>query len=421
MTFWDQVKKQLTAIIDLPIEAAQGAAVRKQAYVTPSGSVASTGTFTYPKLSQNPQISKTRVVREPTVGRTAYSHGLEKIYTLETVDPKSIRVMGTGDTAKQSNAPIYQKMESEPQSELDFGPVYRQWITPCFLLEPIHVLGLSTQTEKLFRGIDKNCVGDLINFDFAALVHVKGFGQGHIDEVQSKLRKYVGERHCQKSTQIDWPAWLRSMTSQLSLKEAKVFLDQFALGTSISVPAHIAMELRRISKEERKMLYKQALEVLRKTKLNDVNKRWSEILQAFVLPWMYLREGVASTGDLIERLECVSTEPEYVDKVLKLLCEITGYESSFANDLVPVEENLYAVNAVNAGLVIRVLDLTKTYFYTAESCYQDTELSFWLARELAKDWVDCTQERISKLLSYTSMLTSYRSSRGLVYKLSLQR
>ncbi|MFA6915264.1 MAG: hypothetical protein WC222_02620 [Parachlamydiales bacterium] len=421
MTFWDQFKKQLTAIIDLPIEAAQGGAVRRQAYVSPSGTVtpASSTTFTYPTAAHKTVINKVKGAREPSTGRTAYSHGLEKIYSLESVDPKSIRVMGSGaEKAQVPSKTLCPLTELEAQVEFDFGPAYRHWITPCFLLEPLHVLGLSSQTEKLLLGLNKQTVDDLISVDLSSLVHIKGFGQGHIDELETKLRKYIAGRPCHKSRSVDWPAWLRSMTSQLSIKEAKVFLDHFGLGTSIAVPAHIAMELRRASKEEKNTLFNQSLEALRNSKLGDVKARWSYILQALVIPWMYYREGFASVEDLMERLECISNEPEHVGKVLKLLSELTGDTSAFANDLVQVEENLFAVNPEKGIFIARLLELCRSYFYSSECAYKCNELSSWLTRELAKEWVECSQEGIAKLLSYTSTLSSYRTTSGLFYKLN---
>lgn len=415
MTFWDQLKKQFTAIIDLPIEAAQGA-VRGHTYVSPSGALASTNNYTYSQAKSNQTIARAKSVKEAPVGRTVYSHGLEKIYSLETVDPKSIRVM---DTAKDE-AKIHARhvgQWDEPQSEFDFGPSFRTWITPCFLFEPLQILGLSSQTEKLLLNQKCKTVKDLVHLDIPGLVHVKGFGQGHIDELTGKLEKYIAGRNCRQSKQIEWSVWLRSIVAPLQLKEAKIFLESYGLGDVLTVPAHITMEIRRINAEEKRFLLERVIETLKSAISQEVLERWNQILQALVVPWMYLKGGVASAEELLERLECVSIESEYASKALQIISVLMKEESPFSLGLAQIEKDLFAVDEVKSGEVQKILALVRTYYYTPKNYYERGELTSWIIRELTKKWIDCSDEQVSKLLSYTSMLSSSRKGSQLYFQL----
>jgi hypothetical protein len=108
----------------------------------------------------------------------SYSHGFEKIYALETVDVATVRLLDRGQkTAPQSILPEKDSLQLS-QVDLDFGFLWRNWITPCFLSEPLQVLELSKQAESVLVAQGYCVLKDLLVGVEGTLSAVKGLGQG---------------------------------------------------------------------------------------------------------------------------------------------------------------------------------------------------------------------------------------------------
>lgn len=399
MTLWDNFRKKLTAIIDLPIEAVQN----QQPRLAPSG-ISPSAHYVYPVKQQQQTPPKGKMLREAAA---TYSHGFEKIYALETVDPRTIRVLGSSQDKAIETKPVHHDVTD--LCEFDFGPSYRRWITPCFLLEPIQVLGLSSQAEKILSQQGWVLIQDLLSITRDSLVHLRGFGQGHIDELFHKLAAYVNGRNTRYSTTIHWDAWLRSICTVLSNKEAKILAESFGLGEAIAIPAYLSGEIRRMKEQEKKSIVQNALKTLRESSVCEtVRSRWQEILHAFVVPWVKLRNGVVHREELMERLQCVSGDSSYG---LKFLEALLGKKAIFDETFSRVEEDLFVLEN---GCYDRVLEKAFSYYYKPSLHYRMDELSIWIMRELAKEWMTCSLEDIVKVLSYSASFALFKGEDGVV-------
>jgi hypothetical protein len=105
--------------------------------------------------------------------KSSYSHGLEAIYALETVNVRSIRRLQAPPAQPPPlRAPCVLPMA--PQLEFDFGASFRAWLEPFLLDEPIQVLGLSRHAEKCLLEQRKERLRDLIGCNLRQLIFVKG-------------------------------------------------------------------------------------------------------------------------------------------------------------------------------------------------------------------------------------------------------
>ncbi len=403
MTLWDNFRRKLTAIIDMPIEAVQGQHPR----LAPSG-VTPSAHYSYP-IKPPQQAPKSRLLREAA---GSYSHGLEKIYALETVDPRTIRVMGNPSTSEEQKTKVNHQ-PGEFSFELDFGTGFRDWITPCFLQEPIQVLGLSSQAEKNLLQQGWKTFKDLLSVDRTSLVHLKGFGQGHIDELNQKISAYIGSRSRHYSRTIQWDAWLRSLLSHLPIKEAKIVAESFSFDHAVAVPPHLSAEIRRMKPAERSAIYQRALKAMQEGPAQqEARVRWNEILNAFIYPWAGLRDGIVSDEEIFERVLCCS---EGSIEGVKFLKTLLGENDFFGDRLVEVESGLYALYPQHYQ---SILEAASSYYYKATVYYSVEELTSLVYRQLVKNWTDCSMEEIRKVLLNSGNFRTFREASRLCIALS---
>jgi hypothetical protein len=126
-----------------------------------------------------------------TASFPTYSHGLESIYKIETIDVKSIRKLSD---SKPKVPTILLEEGEDHQLSFDFGPSFRSWISPITLLEPLQVLGLPKPIEKMLNEKEFRSVGDLQS---GRLKEV-GLGQGHVEDIQLSLGRYLAGKTSQE-------------------------------------------------------------------------------------------------------------------------------------------------------------------------------------------------------------------------------
>ena len=189
--------------------------------------------------------------------KTAYSHGLEAIYALENIDIKSIRPILPLQANKAPGPKIVPQIFPEKlsdQLELDLGDAYRGWIDSFIKKEPIHVLGLSRHAEKCLLEHGKRVLGDLIHTNLKEFVFLKGMGQGHVDEIQQKLARYLEGRPLERCKKIDFASWIRSIVAAFDRKKVYVALESHHLSDLFSLSPSESVETRRLTLEKQEWI-----------------------------------------------------------------------------------------------------------------------------------------------------------------------
>lgn len=339
-----------------------------------------------------------RLSQYEEVFQHAYTHGLEEIYTLQTVDLSSIRRISATPRPKEIKS---HGIVSDWQSSLDLGVPFRDWITPLWLKEPIRVLGLSANAQRGLITLRKLSLGDLAGLDFHQLVFGKVLGQGHLDEIQQKLASYISGQEKERTRQLDIASWIRGICSGLETKCAYLLCEKFGLHHCLSLTIGELGELKRANKETRLRWIEEATQQLcQKPPLET----WKQIGQAFLLPWMRQRQGIATHSQLTERLQQLSLQPELVDGLLKMLSELLQCSCPYSIVLRTAEENVFCDHDVTLKQYCAVLTLVSSYFYKACPQYGHDHLVCLIAREKAKHWEDISDEFIERCLRLSSHL-----------------
>lgn len=342
--------------------------------------------------------------------KTAYSHGLESLYSIENIDLRTIRRL-QDNPLEPAVAPKknYKTLKKSPQLELDFGISFRTWIKPFFPLESIRVLGLSKYAEKALLEQGKLKIGDLLH-----LSELKGLGQGHLVEIRDKVEEYVAERDTEQTETIDFAAWLRALFAVHEIKKVYPLFEKYQLQNLIAITAAESVEIKRLNAEQRE---ERCREVLAEVDRGLLEEGARAITAAFLLPWIADREGIAAQEEIEERLERISDEVEVALKVLKLLNRSFGHGFFFGTYLTPFTGDLYAIDPTYANYGKILLKCASTYFYNPQVFYPFKTLVSLLKRELACHWIALPDSLIEKLLFTAPQFRLSKNFRGelLVY------
>lgn len=350
--------------------------------------------------------------------KAAYSHGLENIYALENVDLKSIRRI---EEPKRNAAFSQLKPEClfiapglENQLEFDFGDDFCGCMESFLVREPIHVLGLSRHAERCLLEHDKHVLRDLLHTDLREFVFFKGMGQGHIDEIQQKLKSYLDGRALQNCRQVDFCAWIRSLMADADRKKAYVCLELYQLADLLSLSPAENVEVRCLTLEKKQEWIEAALAQFRSEKYRQVvSIDMNRIVNIFVKPWMRQRFGFATQHELLERLEKISENSQVTSLAFNFFSEVYFDRVSPLNYfLYQVDEELYCADESSARQYRLIVERAHSYFYKSQISYTLPQLVNLLAREFAKDWQGFAQGFLEKVLRQSSRFRTRRAASG---------
>ncbi|MBS4168422.1 DNA-directed RNA polymerase subunit alpha C-terminal domain-containing protein [Parachlamydia sp. AcF125] len=343
--------------------------------------------------------------------KTAYTHGLEKTYALETVNINSIRKL-TPTTSPSLSSSISEEVSEftvleKKQLEFDFGQGFREWMAPLFLEEPIHLLGLSSPAEKCLEKNGKYTLQDLLKADTPDLVFLKGMGQGHIDEIQQALKKYLKNRSLEKDYSLGWGSWIKSLVGSYDRKKSYIFLEKFDLSSLLSLSPLESMEIRKLSaqkKEEWSLDVKQFC--TSPLKCAQVQKRMQEVVDTFIKPWMLNRSGIATLQELKERLQKVSSSSKIAPRALEFFNQLF-YSNHFclASFLPEVEKDLFCVDRPTAAVYEDLTKKASTYFYSLKVSYNLDHFIDLLEKEAMKEWNCYARADMQKMLRLSPLFS----------------
>lgn len=343
--------------------------------------------------------------------KTAYSHGLEEIYALENVDISSIKPIKFEEKKEKKIKRKATLANNESQLYFEFGGEFRLTIESFTLSEPIHVLNLSKPLEKNLIEQGLLSLRALIEKDLSELIFIKGFGQGHIDEIGLKLANYVQGRELYKKDTIDFASLIKCLAASIDRKLVKEGLKDFDLDELIELSPVEGMEIRRLTLEKRNDLKKKFLSEL-KLKTEMLEKMMGDIIDVFIKPWLRNRHGLATRAELYERLQRMSDDPEVSTHTLKLI------QTLDTNFLVPhifqIEEELYCVDEMSCKGFFKVIDKAQTYFYKPYLSYDLSELILWIEREFARDWEGYSEGFIEKALRLSPRFRVRKGEEGVL-------
>ncbi len=363
----------------------------------------------------NLRKEKHAIVEElETTLKTAYSHGLENIYTLENVDIKSVRRLH--DTNFSLNAPSSERVitKSYPtinkEEEFDFGVNYRKWIKPFLLQESIQVLELSKYVEKCLLDQSFLFVGQLIRVNWEGLTCFRGLTSTHLEEVKDKLQAYTKGKELHSTRSLDFKSWIRTLINRSSKsKKISLCLEEYALTDLIPLTLTEAFEIRRLTTESRLQWYTEGKkELIAQPVQAHLMTQIQMLSEALLRPWMTSRLGICNEDELVERVERLSVDAEITPLALKFLSAIYFKGNfPFACALYEVEKGIYCDYSWRLVAYKKVIDLALTYFYQSTTSYSLKNLTSLIAREFCQNWIGFAEGFIEKVLCYSLRFKLY--------------
>lgn len=341
----------------------------------------------------------------------AYSHGLEKIYDLEVVNPATVRPLSIPVASIQKPSTSTQKAELPRDCDigLPFGKQFETAMLSPRLDEPIESLALSPFAMKSLTPYGCKTICEL----HQALYTMKGLGQGHIEEIKEKIATYLGPFPLSKRTTVDFLSLIRIAFHGVDAKDRYFFLHSFSLGQLFPLKPNELHEIDKWSQEMKEKAFKRVQSAASK---ESIATKLDDIITVFVKRWLFDRGGFAKGYELEERLLMIGEgirEKEFYN-TLKILEMLFG-ESIFQRSLVSIGDDFYVSDVPTANVCARVVERAKSYFYKATTTYPLEKLSILLEREFAILWQGFPEGFIEKLLRQSPMFMLSRNSIGKVF------
>lgn len=330
------------------------------------------------------------------VFETCYSHGLETIYKLENVDLKTVRKLA--EVKAKPSFKIFLEELSDPQLEFDFGPFYRGWQVPFVLQEPIQLLKLSKPIEKNLNSHGFKTLYDLKHADLQAL----RLGQGHIEEIRSKLKSYLSDKPLEKTTTIDFLSLIKCFFGAEDPCKAYVALEPYGLHEWIFLAPSETVLIKRSSIDLKDKWEKEILSNI------SIGHHFQTLIDTWAYPWIQKRGGIASQEELIEYLILQSSDPFLAKKALELILKIANpFESmhSFNGCFVFSEESFQKYKAIYS--------IAKSYFINKTLEIPLVNLINFVIRELLSIDIQSTQEDVERGLRLFSKFDLFRNQTGI--------
>ncbi len=336
--------------------------------------------------------------------KTAYSHGLEEIYSLENIDITSIKPISVEPPKEQKPKPKRKAATQVSQLTFDFGGEFRETLPPFYLDEPIQMLALSKPLERNLMDQGKNAIGDLLKGEY------KTYAQGHKDEINQRLENYLKGK--EESRLADFHSLIKCLAGAQDRKRAKLSLDPYHLGGIFELTPLENMEIKRLS-EERKKEWADDFFAKMAVKIPFARSKMSDIFDCFIKPWMRGRLGLATRMELLERLQRISENPESAEPTLKFLSSLNI--NCFEELLQQVDDDLYCVDRITQERFSQVVAKATTYFYKPHLRYALPELTLWLKREFALQWQGYDERFIEKSLRLSSQFRVRKGEEGVLF------
>jgi hypothetical protein len=369
-------------------------------------------------VNRNTIVEPTLLTQPQSPPESPYSHGLEKIYALETVDVSTVRPMGakadvavaeeTTTTEKPASIQKRKPIISTPRPlTFDLNDRYRGWMEPLVQHEPIQVLGLGTHALRAVLATGVTSIGDLLAWrdqDSAPT----SIGAGHYDEAMQQL-----DRHLAVSPlcweQFDSLSLLRCLLGASNPSVAHLIAKPYGLEHSFPLTAAQEMDLRRSNEEE---LRKKALEEVDQEQCERAKQLWKRVIEVFCKPWMESRAGIATAEELTEYLGYRSLDKTVLEPTLQLLEEVYLQQSPFSTGLESLGTDLFAVDEEVEKVFRQIEKVCLSYFYAPSSRYPLGELITYLQQEFCTQWVDHSISLVEKVLLCSPQFLVYRDDDG---------
>lgn len=328
---------------------------------------------------------------------TTYSHGLEKIYAFEVLNPSTVRRV---ETQPPASTPI--KTEIKPNFQPECFAFCIEGLPSLLLDESVETLGLTPFQMKAVQARAIHTVRELIH-DLPAL-------KTHAEEIGKKIHELLGPAPFTPKMSVDWLTLLRRLFRALDAKERFIYLDSIGQRDLFSLKPVELIEVEKWPSEMRVKALRKAGDALLSEK-NELKRLIRDLSHAFFVPWLERRGGFGATFELQERMAMIGEE-----KASQAVATLFTIAPDLLHDaLIPLEKDIFAASKKSAHDYRSIREAALSYLYSPFSAYPLDYLRFCLQREFAKKWVGFEADYIDKVLRFSPSFQLFRNEKGIIF------
>ena len=342
----------------------------------------------------------------------SYSHGLENIYAIETIDLKTVKPLSSPiqQASKKSEIFIQKKysIEKSLQLEFNFGGKFRTQMDSFLLSEPIYHLDLSTHCLKALQELGNLYIKDLIGIDFNTLK----LNQTSIDEIKKKLELKLGTKQLTGCKFIDFNSWVKSLIPEDNRIKFYLLLEKYKLDYLLSLTAIMNIELKRLKQEEKHQYIKDAIEQLFSLDRLELVKSYKKlIIEIFLIPWLRERHGIAEEYEIYDFIEQLSENISEAHLCINFLSDLYSNGVFLFQDVLANNGNhLYFSDNFIKRAFQTIEKTALTYFTHENDLYEFEDLIYWIKKEFAVKWIGFSEGFIEKTLQKSSLFYVYKNN-----------
>ncbi len=331
---------------------------------------------------------------------TPYSHGLEKIYSFETVNPHTVKKLSSAAAPLEATKQTHHTKETE--YSLPFETGFENALPSLRLYEPLESLGLSSLAYKALIKEGQKTVGDvLMLFQQGSALH-KGIKQGHITEINEKVARLVGKNPLHPTSSFDILSLIKTTVYRIESKKRFLLLARCKLHNLFSITPQEQYELRSLSPSKHAEMYREALAECAYSSCEFLIPCLKKVGNAFFKKWLYQRHGFASEKELLYRLQMLSSRAaipyDTHQHCVELIQKIIGTAPVFSYMLLCCSHMVYAADEAACKEYRSVRDHAASYFYHNTVSYPLSTLVHLLEKEFTKEWIGFPERFIEKVL-----------------------
>ncbi|GEM_PF-2709312 len=341
-------------------------------------------------IAEDPRILSNQGGQEVTSGAL---ESLDALYKVETVNLATVR-KATAPSGPKKAEESPRMTPEEPLNPISsnepIGPaldLVSERLSSFVLQEPIQVLRLSKKLEAQLRAVGKE-----------RLIHLLEEKQ---EEVQNKLQKRLGPHFSKESGRVDFEALLRAAFHPLSFSFLQEALKPFGLDSIW------ATSDRQVYEEPTERFLK---EVNRFALIESLGA----VFKTFIVPWIQRREGVATKGEIEEKLVSLAITERDTAPIFKLFDKLLGKEW-MGEFLVTLEEGVYSSDQKMAEQVKKAEKALLEFFYTEELEYPQEDLLTLVEGALVRRWSLLSRRLLIRTLHSLSRYKLLKRKGGVIY------
>jgi len=289
------------------------------------------------------------------------SNQLERLYTLEKVDPKTIR------TYQQPVKPkiVETAYQLEPFREIGGGyPILG-------LLDRLDRLKLPPPLQYQLKKEGWKTIQDLLEAESQNHPKILALPSTHLNLLKGALESWKALVRVGRTTSLDFKGYFSGLGSSSDPIAYLALLDALGLMAFMETTSYERIQVERLSAKERDSLIKSAIEQI------ELNEEIEEIFSGLLFGWLEERGGLTCKEEVIERLEQESMDKGAAKGFIRLL-EMNNRLPGFFKD------NLWFFNRSLKKNVEEMAYYVKGFFYKPKMTYDLVHLQRLIQKELLK-------------------------------------